>query len=55
MLQKDLNESPSQKEGKSWVGRSFRIPAAYLNESPSKQEGKCQVMADADYADMLPQ
>ena len=35
-----LNESPSEKEGKSGVGRS-RVHIAYcLNESPSEKEGK---------------
>ena len=36
-----LNESPSEKEGKSvcWVSRKRRISSS-LNESPSEKEGK---------------
>ena len=35
-----LNESPSEKEGKSGVSRSAAGRCASLNESPSEKEGK---------------
>ena len=38
-----LNESPSEKEGKSAESASDELlKAAALNESPSEKEGKCQ-------------
>ena len=37
-----LNESPSEKEGKSWWVSSLSVWAVYLNESPSEKEGKFQ-------------
>ena len=36
-----LNESPSQKEGKSGAVTDVRVTNVGLNESPSKKEGKC--------------
>ena len=36
-----LNESPSEKEGKSTGGAAFLDQIARLNESPSEKEGKC--------------
>ena len=37
-----LNESPSEKEGKSAESASDELlKAAALNESPSEKEGKC--------------
>ena len=35
-----LNESPSEKEGKSQPGCYFPCHALALNESPSEKEGK---------------
>ena len=35
-----LNESPSEKEGKSTSSRDSGAGAASLNESPSEKEGK---------------
>ena len=35
-----LNESPSEKEGKSWPAWSASMPPVSLNESPSEKEGK---------------
>ena len=35
-----LNESPSEKEGKSMVTTIVEIAAQSLNESPSEKEGK---------------
>ena len=36
-----LNESPSEKEGKSWQVKGFPAPCYIsLNESPSEKEGK---------------
>ena len=35
-----LNESPSEKEGKSATPRRKSFPQKALNESPSEKEGK---------------
>ena len=35
-----LNESPSEKEGKSPTSLPMTEPAPRLNESPSEKEGK---------------
>ena len=35
-----LNESPSEKEGKSGFGKTTTIFEVTLNESPSEKEGK---------------
>ena len=37
--ERSLNESPSEKEGKSWTSTE-RASRASLNESPSEKEGK---------------
>ena len=37
-----LNESPSEKEGKSLVTGTRRSAVTALNESPSEKEGKLQ-------------
>ena len=42
-----LNESPSQKEGKSATTTSKPTPTVNLNESPSEKEGKCISKANA--------
>ena len=40
-LVESLNESPSEKEGKSWFSTSMRRRVCFsLNESPSEKEGK---------------
>ena len=36
-----LNESPSEKEGKSEAAPQIIPNASSLNESPSEKEGKC--------------
>ena len=36
-----LNESPSEKEGKSSTSHTRQKPSRCLNESPSEKEGKC--------------
>ena len=36
-----LNESPSEKEGKSRISAVDRSFSDALNESPSEKEGKC--------------
>ena len=36
-----LNESPSEKEGKSRQGTQKGAGTSSLNESPSEKEGKC--------------
>ncbi len=35
-----LNESPSEKEGKYYHSRKYRVQFWPLNESPSEKEGK---------------
>ena len=35
-----LNESPSEKEGKSLTRKRSRLAGETLNESPSEKEGK---------------
>ena len=36
-----LNESPSEKEGKSVIANAANTRNKALNESPSEKEGKC--------------
>ena len=43
--QRPLNESPSEKEGKSVLEDGKVILSESLNESPSEKEGKCQLLA----------
>ena len=43
MNQVCLNESPSEKEGKSHESVELTVPTRGLNESPSEKEGKCLV------------
>ena len=40
-LQAGLNESPSEKEGKSIITYFDMLREKSLNESPSEKEGKC--------------
>ena len=40
---KGLNESPSEKEGKWWLGSVGSVRLFRLNESPSEKEGKLPV------------
>ena len=42
-MSEPLNESSSEKEGKSPADASPATPAAPLNESPSEKEGKFRV------------
>ena len=49
-LKHGLNESPSEKEGKSKGQPSFCAKFSMsLNESPSEKEGKCKLL-DAHHA-----
>ena len=41
-----LNESPSEKEGKSSFAPPSRWPLGTLNESPSEKEGKSPRLAE---------
>ena len=43
-----LNESPSEKEGKSYLLPGFQTPKSCLNESPSEKEGKFAPMPTHD-------
>ena len=43
LLSGDLNESPSEKEGKFGEQVMSQLMPANLNESPSEKEGKCWV------------
>ena len=50
-----LNESPSEKEGKSCATFSWVQYITCLNESPSEKEGKCPVSDPSSAAIRLPQ
>ena len=41
-----LNESPSEKEGKSHTSQIFPKSLLTLNESPSEKEGKSAIFSD---------
>ena len=44
-LVSSLNESPSEKEGKSSISHQVQVEPTALNESPSEKEGKYSISA----------
>ena len=46
-LERRLNESPSEKEGKYWSHLLHPISQVCLNESPSEKEGKFEGFSEA--------
>ena len=54
-LERTLNKSPSEKEGKSGAAGAASAAGTALNESPSEKEGKFGGDSWAEFQDRSPQ